>query len=123
MIEREDQYARWADLCRMLANPLRLRILDELRHGETCVYHLWQMTGRSQPVISQHLRRLRDGGLVVTRRRGARIFYNLASHRELHQLLDLLLGPVSERRFIPRQACEECLPDRNFTHSTARGGA
>jgi ArsR family transcriptional regulator len=110
MEQREGLYERQAQLCALLAHPLRLQILDELRRGAACVYHLWQMTGRSQPVISQHLRRLREAGMVVAERRGSRVFYGLAPRPDLDALLNDLLGPQAEDRYIPPQACEGCLP-------------
>ncbi len=110
MGERKRLYEQRAHLCALLAHPLRLQILDELRRGATCVYHLWQMTGRSQPVISQHLRRLREGGIVIAERRGSRVFYGLAPRPELDTLLNDLLGPLAEGRYLPPEACEGCLP-------------
>jgi len=40
--------------------------------------HLGQGSGLSQSALSQHLARLRDDGLVATRRQGAAIFYRIA---------------------------------------------
>jgi len=120
MERRARLYERRAQLCALLAHPLRLQILDELRRGATCVYHLWQMTGRSQPVISQHLRRLREAGLVVARRHGSRVFYGLPSRPDLDALLNDLLGPRVEDRYIPPQACEGCLPTAGAISETKR---
>lgn len=64
-------------LLKSLANPSRLLVLCALVAREHTVSELEELTGLSQPAISQHLARLRDSELVSTRREGQRIFYSL----------------------------------------------
>jgi ArsR family transcriptional regulator len=61
-----------------LGHPVRLAIALRLA-GEpgTCACDFAEMFGVSQPTISQHLKVLRDAGLVTTRRRGTQICYSL----------------------------------------------
>lgn len=78
-----------------LADPTRLRILHLLlRQGKLCGCELQHVLRISQPNISRHLAYLRNSGLVVCRREGARVCYSLAPsaqpHRHLFQLLDQL---------------------------------
>ena len=47
-----------------LAEPHRRRILDALRQGERSVGTLVEELGSSQPLVSKHLRVLREAGLV-----------------------------------------------------------
>ena len=54
-------------------------LLCELHKGEKSVTALQQMVGLSQSAVSQHLARLRDEGLVSTRREAQTIYYTLAS--------------------------------------------
>jgi ArsR family transcriptional regulator len=62
---------------RALAHPVRLGILRELfEQGEVCACDLGTAFGVSQPTISEHLRVLRQAGLVQTRRDGTRICYS-----------------------------------------------
>jgi ArsR family transcriptional regulator len=62
-----------------LGHPVRLGIALRLaEEPETCACDFAEMFGVSQPTISQHLKVLRDTGLVVTRRRGTQICYSLA---------------------------------------------
>ena len=66
-------------LLKVLANRYRLMLLCELHKGEKSVTALQQMVGLSQSAVSQHLARLRDEGLVSTRREAQTIYYTLAS--------------------------------------------
>lgn len=51
----------------VLAEPNRLRILDELRQGERSVGELVERLSMSQPAVSKHLRVLREAELVSSR--------------------------------------------------------
>jgi DNA-binding transcriptional ArsR family regulator len=62
-----------------MANRHRLMILCELHKGETAVSELQRAIGLSQSSISQHLSRLREDGLVKTRRESQVIHYSLAN--------------------------------------------
>lgn len=61
----------------VLAEPHRRRILDALRGGETSVGALVDALGVSQPLVSKHLRVLREAGLVSVRVDGQRRFYRV----------------------------------------------
>ena len=61
------------------ANRHRLMILCELQGAEKSVTTLQDAVGLSQSSLSQHLARLREDGLVKTRREAQTIFYSLAS--------------------------------------------
>lgn len=61
-----------------LADQTRLRILNLLIHGELCVCDIQYVLGSSQPNVSRHLMYLKNSGLVLDRREGARIFYRVA---------------------------------------------
>jgi ArsR family transcriptional regulator len=78
-----------------LGHPVRLGIVLRLaEEPETCACDFAQVFDVSQPTISQHLKVLRDAGLVVTRRRGTQICYSLdpAAVRELDAVV-AALGP------------------------------
>jgi DNA-binding transcriptional ArsR family regulator len=66
-------------LLKSLANAQRLRILCLLATGERNVGDLNEMLDLSQSALSQHLARLREDGLVATRREAQTIHYRLAS--------------------------------------------
>jgi DNA-binding transcriptional ArsR family regulator len=78
-----------ARVCKALADPTRLLIINELRDGPRPVGDLADALGVSQPNISRHLAVLRDRGFVTARRFGSSIHYGLASPKIL-QAIDLL---------------------------------
>jgi DNA-binding transcriptional ArsR family regulator len=97
-------------LLKELADPLRLRVIDRLGHaGPATVSRLAAELGVSLPQLSNHLRRLRDAGLVSVRRSGRQAIYELADPGlgQLLPLLDSITGrvlagaPSSEEEEVP----------------------
>jgi ArsR family transcriptional regulator, arsenate/arsenite/antimonite-responsive transcriptional repressor len=68
-----------------LGEPTRLRILEVLADGPSCVCELRDRTGIGGPLMSHHLNVLRDSGLVTATRRGRWIDYEL-SESAVHEL-------------------------------------
>jgi len=68
-----------ADTFKLMGDKTRLTILALLREGELCVCDLVDVTGMSQPSVSQHLRKMKDAGLVSETRKGQWIYYSLAT--------------------------------------------
>ena len=60
-----------------LADEKRLRVLELLGGGELCVCELAEALELSQPLLSFHLRTLREAGLVSARRKGRWVHYSL----------------------------------------------
>lgn len=73
-------FEQFARVGKALASPKRLEMLEVLAQGERSVESLAQATGLKLTTASAHLQVLRQGGLVRTRKDGARIFYRLTSH-------------------------------------------
>ncbi len=65
---------------RFLSDGNRLRILQILSRRESCVCDLIDQLGQPQPLISYHLRRLREAGLVRSRRKAQWIYYSIDPH-------------------------------------------
>ena len=78
-----------ASVLKLLANAQRLIVLCRLSAGEASVNTLVELTGQAQSSVSQHLAKLREGGMVATRREGTTIFYRLADEG-VHALIDML---------------------------------
>lgn len=75
-----------------LGHPVRLGIAQRLAaEPETCACDFADVFHVSQPTISQHLKVLREAGLVTTRRRGTQICYSL-DPGAIRALGDLLAG-------------------------------
>lgn len=62
----------------IMCEPTRTQIVRVLTAGPLAVGDLAAILGRSKSATSQHLRVLRDGGIVVARRRGRAVIYSLA---------------------------------------------
>jgi len=78
MSSRELQTLK-AEFFRSLAHPLRIRILEILAsQGERTVNQLQQALDEGQPIVSQHLARLRATGVVEMRKVGTTAAYALA---------------------------------------------
>ncbi len=75
----EVQAQEAARLLKALGNHRRLMVLCQLVSGERSVGELAATVGLSQSALSQHLAKLRQDGLVATRRDSRTIFYRLAS--------------------------------------------
>jgi ArsR family transcriptional regulator, lead/cadmium/zinc/bismuth-responsive transcriptional repressor len=86
---------RAARMFRALGDGPRLRVLQFLSHGESCVTELVEATGEKFPTVSQRLRVLRSEGLVARRREGLHVFYTLAD-RHVAELLANALEHAGE---------------------------
>jgi DNA-binding transcriptional ArsR family regulator len=64
-------------LLRLMANPLRLRVLCLLVDGERSVGQINAVVGLSSSALSQHLAKLRMEGLVDTRKQAQTVYYSL----------------------------------------------
>lgn len=73
---------------RAFSDRTRLRILNLLRSGETCVCDLVDVLDAPQPKVSRHLAYLRRAGLVVGRKDGLWMHYSLTPAKsEFHKSL------------------------------------
>jgi DNA-binding transcriptional ArsR family regulator len=80
---------------RVIGEPMRLRLLDRLRHGEASVGELAVALGASQQNISRHLNVLHAAGLVQRRKRGTRVLYAIGD-RSVFALCETACGSLYE---------------------------
>lgn len=80
---------------RALSEPLRWRIVELLAVEELCVCHIVEELGVPQPLVSHHLRILRDAGLVETERYRYWTYYRLrpGALAPLRDRLERLVSP------------------------------
>ena len=76
---------------RALAEPVRLRILYELRQGERSVSELVEHMGCSQPNVSRHLAQLHRAGMVTRRKEGKTVYYAVGDEL-VFEICDSLCG-------------------------------
>ena len=83
-----------SDVLRLLADPLRLRIVELLSREQLCTCHIVDETGARQTNVSNHLRALREAGLVETEPAGRYTYYRLVP--EALEALAAALGGLAE---------------------------
>lgn len=87
----EEAAQQAADRARALSDPTRLTLAAAMREGEElCVCDLSWIAGRSQNLVSHHLRTLRNLGMVHSRRDGKLVMYSLTNTGR--SLLEVVLG-------------------------------
>lgn len=84
-----ETYTLWADFWQALSHPIRLRVLEALRHeGALNVGQLVDRLWIGQGHLSNHLACLKNCGLVTTAAQGRYVYYQLADGR-VPALLDV----------------------------------
>jgi ArsR family transcriptional regulator, arsenate/arsenite/antimonite-responsive transcriptional repressor len=79
---------------KLLGDKTRLTIMAILKQRECCVCELLEVFDMSQPSISQHLRKLKDAGLVKEDRRGQWIYYSLNPRNEFYDFIQDILQHI-----------------------------
>ncbi|MCX5381539.1 helix-turn-helix transcriptional regulator [Streptomyces sp. NBC_00091] len=80
-----------ADLIRVLGDPLRLRIVTLLARETLCTTHLVEETGARQTNLSNHLKVLREAGVVETEPCGRFTYYRLRP-----EVIEVLAGEFAD---------------------------
>jgi len=70
-----------AKIFKALADPIRIKIMDFLRNGEKCVCEIIPYVGIAQPLVSRHLKILKNIGVVKVRKEGNRRYYSVTDPR------------------------------------------
>ena len=89
-----DDFQTAADIFKQLGDGSRIRIFWLLCHCEECVINLSAMVNMSSPAVSHHLKQLKAGGLIVSRREGKEVYYRAADTEQvrlLHHMLEALV--------------------------------
>ncbi|WP_462411472.1 ArsR/SmtB family transcription factor [Neobacillus sp. Marseille-QA0830] len=97
MIKSTVEMQRTASILKLLGDKTRLSIVGILKKRECCVCEFLEVFDMSQPSISQHLRKLKDAGVVKEERRGQWIYYSLNPQNELYELIQDILEHVPDQ--------------------------
>jgi len=73
----DEKLQRTAEIFKALSDPTRLKIINALLLSELCVCDLTMLVASSQPVVSHHLKTLRQLKLVRYRRESKSVYYQL----------------------------------------------
>lgn len=96
-----------AIILKLLGDKTRLTMMKILTIQECCVCEFVEIFNMSQPSISQHLRKLKDIGLVKEDRRGQWIFYSINNHHACYPFVQALLHqlPSQEHKIKGLSCC------------------
>ena len=81
---------------KVLAEPLRLKILHELENGEMSVSEVADAVGATQPNVSKHLKMLQDAGLLLRQQEGNTVYYSV-SDKTIFELCNSVCSSLRER--------------------------
>lgn len=93
-IPSAESFNTLSDIFSQLGDESRLRIFWILCHCEECVINLSSMVDMSSPAVSHHLRQLKAGGLIESRRSGKEVYYKAVDNdktRLLHSMIESLM--------------------------------
>ena len=93
---------------KLISDKSRLTILACLKEKEMCVCDIVEILRTTQPNVSQHLKRLKNGGLVHETRRSQWIYYslNVEDKPHLKQLIDQLPSMKDQINATQSQSCD-----------------
>ncbi len=94
-LKQDAEFSAVADVFKLLSDSTRVRIFWLLCHCEECVLNISSLMDMSSPAVSHHLRQLKAGGLIVSRREGKEVYYR-AARTEQAQLLHLMIERTME---------------------------
>jgi ArsR family transcriptional regulator len=95
--QASDRAASVISRCKALADETRIAIVALLRDGERCVCELNDALEVSQPLLSFHLKVLKEAGLLTDRRAGRWVYYSL-DRRAVEQLEKFLANLRTRRK-------------------------
>jgi DNA-binding transcriptional ArsR family regulator len=78
-----------AKIFNALSDPIRLEIIEFLRDREKCVCEITPHLKLAQPVVSRHLKILKNAGLVKRRKQGTWHMYSI-TNSEVYDVIDRL---------------------------------
>ncbi|AZU60619.1 ArsR/SmtB family transcription factor [Neobacillus mesonae] len=87
-----------AKILKLLGDKTRLSMMGLLLNHDCCVCEFVELFKMSQPAISQHLRKLKDAGLVNEQKRGQWVFYSLNRQNSFFPLVDDVLKHVPDQQ-------------------------
>ncbi|TCJ01098.1 ArsR/SmtB family transcription factor [Cytobacillus praedii] len=88
-----------ATILKLLGDKTRLTMVKILDSHDCCVCEFVEIFKTSQPAISQHLRKLKDLGIVKETRRGQWIIYSLNKESEYYPLVQNILQHLPSQDF------------------------
>ncbi len=97
MLKMELEMEKAAMILKLLGDKTRLTMMKLLENHDCCVCEFVEIFQASQPSISQHLRKLRDVGIVKEERKGQWIFYSINKNSEYFSFVQQVLTQLPDQ--------------------------
>lgn len=94
-IPGDTEFATVADIFKKLDDSNRLKIFWILCHSEECVMNLSALMDMSSPAVSHHLKLLKAGELIASRREGKEVYYRASDSiqaQSLHHAIEHIMA-------------------------------
>ncbi|MFJ7308153.1 ArsR/SmtB family transcription factor [Peribacillus frigoritolerans] len=88
-----------ANILKLLGDKTRLTMIKIMAEHECCVCEFVDLFEMSQPAISQHLRKLKDSGIVNEARRGQWVFYSLSPSSSHYTFIQTVIKDLPNQNF------------------------
>lgn len=93
-VPSSEMFQTVAEIFKQLGDGSRVRIFWLLCHCEECVINISSMVEMSSPAVSHHLKQLKAGNLITSRREGKEVYYKAADTQQaklLHQVIEAMM--------------------------------
>lgn len=88
-----------AIILKLLGDKTRLTMMKLMENQTCCVCEFVAIFNISQPAVSQHLRKLKDLGLIKEERKGQWIFYSIEKSNEYYSFLKPVLDQLPSQEY------------------------
>ncbi|KKK39488.1 ArsR family transcriptional regulator [Mesobacillus campisalis] len=96
-------------ILKLLGDKTRLTMVKILENHDCCVCEFVEIFKMSQPAISQHVRKLRDAGLVGEERKGQWVFYSLKKESDYYPMVQDILQHLPNQDYKLKELEEQGL--------------
>lgn len=93
-------YELQSEVCKTLASPKRIEILNALKDGEKTVSELVEILGVPKANVSQHLAVMRHKGILKSRREGINMYYSVSNRKVIEACIlmkEVLVEQMKEK--------------------------
>ncbi|MBU5467513.1 metalloregulator ArsR/SmtB family transcription factor [Virgibacillus sp. MSJ-26] len=99
MLQTSFEIDKAANILKLLGDKTRLTMMKLMDNHACCVCEFVEIFQFSQPAVSQHLRKLKDLGLVEEERKGQWIFYSVNKNNEYYSFIQPILDQLPSQDY------------------------
>ena len=97
-----------AGILKLLGDKTRLSMVKIMSEHEVCVCEMVDLFEISQPAISQHVKKLKDSGLIKERRGAQWIYYSLNPEFPYYEYLHNVIKDLPSQKYKIEENCQNC---------------